>query len=46
MLGCFWSDPFDTFRLQEHVFKAWMSSNFSQIGLLTIELSALERLKD
>ena len=38
-LCCFWLDPFDT------SIKAWMSSNFRQIRLLTRELAALERLK-
>ena len=41
-LGCFWANPFYTFRT---CIKSRTSWNFGQIELLTTELAALEHLK-
>ena len=43
-LGCFWSDPF-ILAVTRTCIKSCTSSNFGQIGPLTTELAALERLK-
>ena len=40
LIGSFWY-----FHVTRTSIKAWMSSNFRQIRLLTMELAALERLK-
>ena len=45
LLCCFWLDPFWYFHVTRTSIKAWMSSNFHQIRLLTTELAALEHLK-
>ena len=44
-LSCFWSDPFLYLRVTKPCIKSQTSSNSSQIGPLTMELAALERLK-
>ena len=44
-LCCFWIGSFWYFHVTRTSIKAWMSSNFRQIRLLTTELAALESLK-
>ena len=44
-LGCFFIRSFLYLQVTRTCLKSWMSSNFGQIGLLTTELVALERLK-
>ena len=44
-LCCFFIGSFWYFHATRTSIKAWMSSNFRQIRLLTTELAALERLK-
>ena len=45
-LGCFWSDLFLYLQVTRTCIKSRTSSNFHQVGPLTTELAALERLKN